>query len=56
MKKIVDQALAATLGRRSFIKWGGSATGAAMLTANSLPLKAATPSVDEASSGEIKTA
>ena len=55
MKKIVDKALAATLGRRSFMKWGASATSAAVLTANSLPLKAATPSVDETSSGEIKT-
>ena len=55
MKKIVDKALAATLGRRSFMKWGASATSAAVLTANSLPLKAATPSVDETSSEEIKT-
>ena len=55
MNKIVDRALAATLDRRTFVKWGATASSAAILSASSLPLKAAPPTIGDTSPGEIKT-
>ena len=55
MNMIVDRALAATLDRRTFVKWGATASSAAILSASSLPLKAAPPTIGDTSPGEIKT-
>ncbi|MGI2030266.1 DMSO/selenate family reductase complex A subunit [Endozoicomonas acroporae] len=51
MKEIVDKVLASTVKRRTFMKWGTAAGGAAVVAAHTLPVKAsateAKPAVEE---------
>ncbi len=52
MNNIGDKTLVSALNRRTFVKWGATASGAAVLSVNSLPLKATTPPVVDAPSAE----